>query len=254
MPPRSAGLENTHPKGKCHDDQSKGGGDQHERADELQQTRWYKAPLESDRKWASEANPMCKKRQRRSGRRGKGEIATNPEVIDVIVKRAWGVTYDGIVDCIETVIETFFEKLEKQIPKQKEYNVPKIDGDMVYDSFSRRVESAGPSDGWNPKELSLASRRICEKVPDVFNQIAVAASWPRSSMHARLVYLEKEGAKVGEVMSYRPLAIIAPLYRRWATMRLASQEEWIGLWALGEMYAGILEMGPLMLGAKPSPR
>lgn len=48
---------------------------------------------------------------------------------------------------------------------------------------------------------------------------------------------------MGEVRSYRPLVITASLYRCWATMRLASLEEWIGSWALDDMYAGRLEMG-----------
>lgn len=46
------------------------------------------------------------------------------------------------------------------------------------------------------------------------------ASWPRSATHARIVYLEKLGTEFGQVMSYRPLTIIAPVYRALATMRL----------------------------------
>ena len=50
---------------------------------------------------------------------------------------------------------------------------------------------------------------------------------------------EKEGVEVGQVMGYRPLTITAPLYRAWATMRLADLKEWIESWALPEMYAGV---------------
>ena len=75
------------------------------------------------------------------------------------------------------------------------------------------------------------------------NQIEQGRQWPTSTRHARVVYLEKEGAEVGQVMSYRPLTITAPLYRCWATMRLADLEEWIRSWALPEMYAGVPGMG-----------
>ena len=51
--------------------------------------------------------------------------------------------------------------------------------------------------------------------------------------HARAVYLEKDGTEVGQVMSHRPLTITAPLYRCWATMRLADLEDWTAL-AWGE--------------------
>ena len=44
-------------------------------------------------------------------------------------------------------------------------------------------------------------------------------------------------------MSYRPVTITAPIYRCWATMRLATMEEWIGSSALHEIYADIPEMG-----------
>lgn len=75
------------------------------------------------------------------------------------------------------------------------------------------------------------------------NQIEARAPWPISGTHTRVAYLEKEAAAIREVMSYRPLAITAPIYRCWATMRLATMEEWIGPWALPEMHAGVHEMG-----------
>lgn len=52
-----------------------------------------------------------------------------------------------------------------------------------------------------------------------------------------------EGVAIGEVMSYRPLAIAAPIYRCWATMRLATMEEWMGSRGLHSMYADIQEIG-----------
>ena len=45
------------------------------------------------------------------------------------------------------------------------------------------------------------------------------------------------------MMSYRPLAVTAPIYREWAAMRLRELEPWVRLWALPEMFAGIPEMG-----------
>ena len=75
-------------------------------------------------------------------------------------------------------------------------------------------------DGWNPKELSLLSLATCEAIAVMLDQIEQGAPWPRSSMHARVGFLEKEGAQVGKVNSYRPLTITSPIYRAWATMRL----------------------------------
>ena len=57
--------------------------------------------------------------------------------------------------------------------------------------------------------------------------------------HARIVFLEKDGAEVGKVMSYRPLTITSPLYRAWASLRLADMEDWIRMWGLPEIFAGV---------------
>ena len=62
-------------------------------------------------------------------------------------------------------------------------------------------------------------------------------------MHARVVFLEKSGAQIGQVMIYGPLTITSPLYRCWGTMRLKSCEPWIREWPLPEMHAGVPETG-----------
>ena len=72
---------------------------------------------------------------------------------------------------------------------------------------------------------------------------ATLPPWHRSTTHALVAYLEKEGAEVGKVMSYRLLTITAPLYRCYATMRLRCLATWIASWALPEMHAGVPELG-----------
>ena len=67
--------------------------------------------------------------------------------------------------------------------------------------------------------------------------------WTRSAAHARVVYLENEGAAIGQAMSYRPLAITAPIYRCWADMRLFTMNEWICSWGLPDMHTGVPELG-----------
>ena len=43
------------------------------------------------------------------------------------------------------------------IYKRKHFEVEDITAEMVQESFIRTKESAGPLDGWSPKELSLLS-------------------------------------------------------------------------------------------------
>ena len=94
-------------------------------------------------------------------------------------------------------------------------------------------------DGWAMKELGLMSIETYRMVAIMLNQIEAGARWPKSAVHARIVYLEKEGAVRGRVMSYRPITISAPIYRAWAALRLEDLHEWVEFWGLGEMYAGI---------------
>lgn len=95
----------------------------------------------------------------------------------------------------------------------------------------------------HPKELSFLSNTVCDKVAIMLNQIEGRAPWPRPATHARVVYLEKAGAIVGEAMSYRPLTTPSPIYRCWATMRLFTMEDWISSCALPEMHAAAPELG-----------
>ena len=116
---------------------------------------------------------------------------------------------------------------------------------MVQASFSRTKESAGALDGWNPKELSYLSLAVYRHIATLLNQSEAGAPWSRTSTHAKIVFLEKIGAQMGQAMSYRPLTITSPLYRCWGTMRLECMSPWIREWALPEMHAGIPEMGAM---------
>ena len=91
--------------------------------------------------------------------------------------------------CIDTAIGIFFDKFKKHILKQKEYPVQMIDGQMVFESFSKTVDSAGSLDGWHSKELNLFSKTICDRVVIMLNRIEEGAPCPKPGTHARVVYL-----------------------------------------------------------------
>ena len=115
----------------------------------------------------------------------------------------------------------------------------------MYEHFRNASNSAAAMDGWHPKEFSYLSRKVCNHIAILINQIEKGAPWPRSARLARVVYLEKTRAILGEVMSYRPLTITSPLYREWGSLRLKHMAPWIDKWKLGEMYAGVPEMGAI---------
>ena len=133
----------------------------------------------------------------------------------------------------------FFSKYATTLYGAAERKVIEMTQEMVYQTFKHLKVSAPGMDAWQPKELSLFSRLMCKRVADLFNLIEEGAPWPSSTMHARIMYLEKAGALLGEVMSFRPLTISAPLYRAYATMRLKDMQPWINQWMTTEMYARV---------------
>lgn len=80
------------------------------------------------------AKPLtCVKRDRDTPDGGKkGEIKADPQEVDAIVKRAWKVIYDGMVGCMQTVVDLFFDTYRHVILKQRTYEVETISGEMVF--------------------------------------------------------------------------------------------------------------------------
>ena len=146
--------------------------------------------------------------------------------------------------CVDTAVNWFLETYSKYVYMFPAFEVEDITAEMVQESFSRTKESAGALDGWSPKELSMLSLKAYGKIAVMLRQIEAGAPWPRASLPARVIYLLKEGAKIGQVTSYRPLTISAPIYRCWATMRL---REAVGL--AGNV-RGVLKWGRSMHGMK----
>ena len=166
-------------------------------------------------------------------------MITEPKEVDAIVKRGWAKIYAGNVIDIESMVANFFNKYATRLYGAAEYKVTEVTEEMVYQTFKHLKVSAPGMDAWQPSELSLFSRQMCKRVADLFNLIEEGAPWPSSTMHARIMYLEKAGALLGEVMSFRPLTISAPLYRAYATMRLKDMQPWVNQWMTTEMYAGV---------------
>ena len=122
--------------------------------------------------------------------------------------------------CLNTAVDRFLDRYGEYFVRHKPFIVEDVSAEMVQASFKRTKESAGALDGWTPMELSMLSLKVYGHIATLLRQVEQGAPWPKSATHARVVFLEKAGAAIGQVMSYRPLTITSPLYRCWATMRL----------------------------------
>ena len=172
-----------------------------------------------------------------------GEITANPQEVDNVIRRAWTKIHDGMQGSIEEAVDRFLDTYHRYIFKGIQHEVQNITAQRVQESFQRTADSAGAMEGWQPKEMSLLSLKVYQQIAILLSQIENGAPWPDSTTHARVIFLEKDGAPVGKVMSYRPLTITSPLYRCWGTMRLEDLQPWIATWALEEMHAGVPGLG-----------
>ena len=87
-------------------------------------------------------------------------------------------------------MDNYFDKYVRYILKAVPFEVPGITGDRVYEAFSKTSMSAGAMYGWSPEELALLSKGVCYHIADMLNFIEDGSPWPRSSPHARAVFLQ----------------------------------------------------------------
>ena len=86
--------------------------------------------------------------------------------------------------------------------------------ELVFAAFTKGGKSSAGMDGWEPEEFALMSMEACSWTARLYRKIEAGAAWPQGTTHAKAAFLEKEGAKPGEVMSYRVLLIIvSPLQK-----------------------------------------
>ena len=111
---------------------------------------------------------------------------------------------------MEKGIAKFFDQFASGMYYWDQYQLDDSTEDDVYNHFKHATKSAAAMDGWHPKGFSYLSREVCTRIAILFNQIEKGAPWPSSTRHARVVYFEKTGTILGEVMSYR----------QWASLRL----------------------------------
>lgn len=169
-----------------------------------------------------------------------GSFTTNLDEIDVVVRRAWRSIYQGNTDDVAKVVKLFVGHMKNL----EEHGAEEIAKELVHAAFSRGGKSSAGMGGWEPEVFALMSMDACSWTARLYKMIEAGAEWPQGTMHGKAAFLlQQEGAKPGEVMSYRVLLIMAVLYREWGSMTRRSLEPWVNKWTVPEMYAGAGNQG-----------
>eukprot|EP00973_Karenia_brevis_P004716 647696-Karenia_brevis.AAC.1 len=94
-------------------------------------------------------------------------------------------------------------------------------------------------DAWSPADFKLFSDLAFAWAATLLNLIENGNPWPSDLLHTRAPLLCKNPKTPYDPLAWRVLWILPNLYRRWASARLAQLGDWVELWSLDTMHAGI---------------
>ena len=87
--------------------------------------------------------------------RKEGTLTAIPKIIDGVITRAWQAIYEGNVDDVDRMVESFMAKYKKTLLNQEEHQMNDLSIQEVFDGLTGGGKTAGGMDGWQPTELAL---------------------------------------------------------------------------------------------------
>ena len=172
-----------------------------------------------------------------------GGIATHPDEVDSILRKAWSKVYYGTGQCISTLVAKFLSKYASSIRKAPEHEHTLIDAVHFQNHCMHIANTAGGLDGWRPEDLKLLSPMVFKRMTDILNAIEAGAPWPTPLLNGRAAFLAKDPEQLEDPLGYRPLLVLPVLYRCWAGYRLHSLQPWVKEWCTANTFAGVPLMG-----------
>jgi hypothetical protein len=182
----------------------------------------------------------CLRRNKTTGpHRVKGTLTTDLDEIDDIIHDVMGGITDGNSKDIRKTVLEFQEQYRQYMHKSKPFEVKEI----VYEEFRELCLKGGDSapglDGWSNKDLALLSDGAIRLMVDFLNAIEKGAPWPETMRQTRAVFLSKDPDDTANPLAYRALKITSSIYRKWATYRNRTLEDWVMSWQDKAMNSGI---------------
>ena len=179
------------------------------------------------------SKPLIAARRKQVGPKGQpiGTIATSPKEVDEIVKESWSQIYRGNEEDHEAAAKKFLEEYKEFLYKQtEEENIGMVTGAEIKEACQDAAETAAGLDIWSPSDFRMLSDKAYEWLAVLLNTIEEGAEWPEQLLHGRAAFLEKDEDDRFNPLAFRVLLILPTLYRRWASMRLATLAPWIKKW------------------------
>ena len=120
-------------------------------------------------------------------------IATQPEEIDLIIRRVWKRIDDGNPAKLANVALAFMNNHRDFMFTAKAFNMNHIitGSEMKHARMTCSKPAHGP-DGWEPAEMAMLSDGADPAIADLLNRIEDGAAWPDGICTARAAFLEKD--------------------------------------------------------------
>ena len=107
-----------------------------------------------------------------------GTVATAPQEVDAIIRKAYGKIYKGNSSDQQATMEKYFEDYDKYVFKMPEAEVEDITGNDVKVICNEAKHTAGGMDQWTPADFTELSDLAYQHLADMMNAIEKGADWP----------------------------------------------------------------------------
>ena len=169
-----------------------------------------------------------------------GSITTDPSEVDSIVQHAYGRIYAGNFIDEEVGVASFMHTYDEHLFKSAEFVVQPIDAQELMDTCTASKPSAGGMDGVSPEDLTILPYIFFVHFAFLLNAIEHGKAWPAGMLHGRTAFLQKDpSTQTFDPLDFRVLLILSVFYRKWAAHRLWCLRDWISLWDIPELNAGV---------------
>ena len=122
---------------------------------------------------------------------GSGVLA-DPAGIDEEFRKAW-LPYFCRSGQRETSLDEFNVECDGWLPRLREFSLPALTGDMLFEVVRRKSATAGSLDGWGWRELKVLPVAWFNSLARILSKVEELGVWPDGLLDAYIAMIPKVG-------------------------------------------------------------
>ena len=169
-------------------------------------------------------------------RKGTGELTTNIQEMDEVIKEAWRAVNMRYADRREPSLTVFMNRYRTHI-RCSPMAARRLDAQTLHARARKMGEkTANGIDLWSIRLLKRLPGLFRDKLADLLRVVEATGKWP-DRVAEGFTSLVSKGEGGGDPMKLRPLTVLLQIYRIWAGVRMEDAMKWQETWAHEESYA-----------------